>query len=77
MFYCDHCQKIISTRLNNQFSFLDKYNHTHLICDCCVDKINSALQVQVDLNKLALLKEKIRMNLTVNYRHKQQCLSIK
>lgn len=59
MFYCSHCQKIISTIEDKQFSFFDKENNNCKICDYCFHNINSKLKVQIDCSKLVLLKKNI------------------
>lgn len=75
MFYCAHCQTIISTVLDNQFWFSDKHADIHIICDSCVEQITLTLKVRIDLDKLELLKDKIKYNRTVKSRNRQNSVT--
>jgi hypothetical protein len=80
MFYCAHCQTIISTVLNYQFWFSDEHGDIHIICDSCVDQITLTLKVRIELDKLELdklelLKDKIKYNRTVKSRNRQNSVT--
>ena len=62
---CDKCGEGICAKESCGLTFPEKYNTTYVLCMGCVDYVSKDLHLLIDMGKIEPLKEKIKMEKTV------------
>jgi hypothetical protein len=62
---CDKCGEGICAKESCGLTFPEKYNTTYVLCMDCVDYVSKDLHLLIDMGKIEPLKEKIKMEKTV------------
>jgi hypothetical protein len=62
---CDKCGEGICAKESCGLTFPEKYNTTYVLCMDCIDYVSKDLHLLIDMGKIEPLKEKIKMEKTV------------
>lgn len=62
---CNKCGEGICAKESCGLTFPEKYNTTYVLCMGCVDYVSKDLHLLIDMGKIEPLKEKIKMEKTV------------
>jgi hypothetical protein len=57
---CDKCGDVVCNDTNCCFTYSLENSDLYVLCNICLSKINAKLRVDIDIGKIAALKQKIK-----------------